>query len=219
MKQLPLSFLQTIKQDSFPDTVLKIILDNPQALTETEHKVLTMAHKAFKVGQISLEQFEELAKRAIDVGLHLLRSDTCLRIALAQKRADKFELLIPPFWVHDESCGMRPVEDREKVKDRIKAEDMKASQYGSLSDYPKEIKQNYGPFQKPKWRYGVRKFLVFYFDPDRDEDYDFVLATLQEHGRVFKRHPHLDTKKLVDMLKLAEAEKTKAVEEAPAAKV
>jgi hypothetical protein len=115
-----------------------------------------------------------------------------------------FETIIPP----------RTLEQRARRATSV-AETKAAPNYLSLDDHPKEPSPIWlGTRFTPQTKHGEAKFLTFYFPPGHFDDYDFVLAHLQEKGKRFKKHPHIDSKRLVVLLKLGlEAEKAKQEKE------
>ncbi len=146
VEAFPLTFLQQVKQGTFPDTVLETILDDPQAFSKED--------------------------------IHTLQEEARLRKELYAERCKKLEVL----W------------DKRNTKP-VAVED--AENYDGLDNTPKNVVP--GVFTEVKCDHGKRKFLVFFFDSETD--YDLVLAHLIAHGKKFKRHPHMDSRKLVDMVK------------------
>jgi hypothetical protein len=108
----------------------------------------------------------------------------------------------------------RTLEQRAR-RATVVAETKAAPNYLSLDDHPKELSPIWlGTRFTPQTKHGEAKFLTFYFPPGHFDDYDFVLAHLQEKGKRFKRHHHMDSHRLVVLLKLGlEAEKAKQEKE------
>lgn len=93
------------------------------------------------------------------------------------------------------------------TKDRSKERALSKDYYGGLSNTPKKIetKQQRGIFTFPEDVQGIqnigdRKFLVFYFDNDKVDDYEAVRAYFEKDSKA-RAHPTLDSIKLAKMVK------------------
>jgi hypothetical protein len=217
--ELPLSFLQTLKQDSFPDTLLAIILENREALAQTEFELMTQAHRDYKDGILPLAEFEELIKELIKRAYTMFYSQSTIRTQIIKKRAVKIGLSAGPpacfypcigFDISAEKKEAEPApEPSKEAEPPLKKE---KSDYSKLNE--PDIKPagtthfGVGFFPPAKANYNEGKSLTFFFYDGHFDDYDFVLQHLQEKGIKFKRHPYMDSKRLVELLKLGlEAEK------------
>jgi hypothetical protein len=85
---LPLGLLQQMKQDSFPDVINQLILDNPEAFQKVDLVDFKQLFQDFKAGSVSLGEFERMAQKHIRIGLdivqgqaHKRKSRTAQRIA------------------------------------------------------------------------------------------------------------------------------------------
>lgn len=94
-------------------------------------------------------------------------------------------------------------------KDRSKERQLSKDFYGDynkLSKTPKNVvKQERGMFTFPEDVQGIqnigdRKFLVFYFDQDKTDDYEAVRAYFEKDSKA-RAHPTLDSVKLAKLVK------------------
>jgi len=67
---LPITLLQQMAQDTFPDEIIKMITDNPEAFKGNVNQVRA-AYADFKKGEIDLSKFESLATKVIAIGVDM----------------------------------------------------------------------------------------------------------------------------------------------------
>lgn len=97
---------------------------------------------------------------------------------------------------------------RNKEKRLLPGDYQRKIKYESLDDTPKEIEQSRGRFfEFPEdlkgFQFQDRDFLVFYFDSP--EDYNLVLKYFEIPTKGAVSHPEVNTKKLIQMIKGAQA--------------
>ena len=97
---LPQTLLQQMAQSTFPDEILKLVTDNPEAFTKGDVNEYKMAFDKYKTGEIDLTSFENLAKKIIDRGKEYLEGKTLERNSLSGKRVIKvgFRQLKEAIW-------------------------------------------------------------------------------------------------------------------------
>ena len=81
---------------------------------------------------------------------------------------------------------------------------MPRKDYGQIDDAEKKLKDKTGLFYFPndvvgKTDHGLRKFLIFYFDDEKD--YEVVLAKLSKPNPHVKSHPDMNSKALADLVR------------------
>jgi hypothetical protein len=67
---IPITLLQQMAQDSFPDEIIKMITDNPEAFKGNASEIRA-AYAEFKKGEIDLSEFESLATKVIAIGIDM----------------------------------------------------------------------------------------------------------------------------------------------------
>jgi hypothetical protein len=67
---LPITLLQQMAQDTFPDEIIKMITDNPEAFKNNASEIRA-AYADFKKGEIDLSEFESLANKVIAIGIDM----------------------------------------------------------------------------------------------------------------------------------------------------
>jgi hypothetical protein len=85
---LPITLLQQMAQDSFPDEIIKMITDNPEAFKDNASEVRA-AYANFKKGEIDLSEFESLATKVIALGISMYNGKGLENFSRTGKRVIK----------------------------------------------------------------------------------------------------------------------------------
>ena len=102
-------------------------------------------------------------------------------------------------------------EKKEIVQDRSKERQLPKDWYGDYKKICNTKKELEHPNRKGMFTFpediiglqniGDKKFLVFYFDYGKEEDYEIVRKCFEKLNTKSRAHPVLDTPKLVELVK------------------
>lgn len=86
VKLLPITFLMHMKQKSFPDEILQLVNENPAAAQQCDLVHMKKLHRELNQGEISVAEFNKMAKEQIDMGKAILEGESHVRHSLRAKR-------------------------------------------------------------------------------------------------------------------------------------
>lgn len=79
VRLIPTNFLIKMKEKSFPEEILNLANENPEAFKEADLNALKRAYKEFKNDGFGLDDFVELAQKQIKIGMAILNGENHLR--------------------------------------------------------------------------------------------------------------------------------------------
>jgi hypothetical protein len=121
VKLIPMNFLIKMKEKSFPEEILRLANENPEAFKEADLEELSRAYADFKNNEIYLDDFVELAKKQIKLGMAIISGENRLRhaqranrtikqgfydLTKAVKKMRKYSNEIRRFFVFPQEAGM-----------------------------------------------------------------------------------------------------------------